>query len=98
MASPRDRDRSLTCPRTARSCISEPVQAADSQLAWIDRSGRTVTPFSAAGAYSRVALSDDGRYLAFERNFDVMLFDIARNATSNLIVRDGADIAPVFSP
>ena len=49
------------------------VQAADSQLAWIDRSGRTVTPFSAAGAYSRVALSDDGRYLAFERNFDVIL-------------------------
>ena len=74
------------------------VQAAESQLAWIDRSGRTVTPFSAAGASSRVALSDDGRYLAFERNFDVMLFDIARNATSNLIVRDGADIAPVFSP
>ncbi len=70
----------------------------DSQLAWIDRAGRTVTPFSTAGEYSRIALSDDGRYVAFERNLDVMTLDIARNLTSNLIVRAGADIAPVFSP
>jgi Tol biopolymer transport system component len=73
-----------------------PDVVVDSQLAWVDRTGAQ-TVFASRGQYNRVSLAPDGRYAAFDRELDILLFDIERNATSSFVTRPGADVAPVFS-
>jgi Tol biopolymer transport system component len=75
-----------------------PTPDLESQLAWVDRSGAHVTPFSPRGVYNRIDLSPDGRQVAFDRQLDLLLFDIERNLASTFLARPGADVAPVFSP
>ena len=74
-----------------------PDELSESQLAWVDRTGTQSTPFTPRGIYNRLVLSLDGRYVAFDRQLDILLFDIERNAASSFITRPGADVAPVFS-
>ena len=56
-----------------------------------------MTPFTQKGSHNRIVLSPNGRYVAFDRDFDILLFDITRNATSSFVTRPGADFAPTFS-
>ena len=74
-----------------------PIAEFESQLAWTDRTGVNVKPFTPRGVYNGVDLSPDGRYVAFDRGLDVLLFDIARNLTNSFVTRPGADLAPLFS-
>ena len=74
-----------------------PDAVPESQLAWVDRAGTQVTPFTPRGSHNRIVLSPNGRYVAFDREFDILLFDITRNAASSFVTRPGADFAPIFS-
>ena len=74
-------------------------------MAWFDREGRILGTFGDEGSYRSVALSPDGKRVAFERadpkNTDVhniWLYDFARGATTRFTFDSAWDSNPVWSP
>ena len=84
-----------------RAMAASPV----AQLTWFDRKGGSAGPVGEPSAFevnSPVALSPDGKRLAFARtdagNTDIWIHEFARNVASRLTVDRGEDVNPVWSP
>jgi eukaryotic-like serine/threonine-protein kinase len=78
--------------------------AADTQLVWFDRAGKQLGTVGAAGHYSDIRLSPDGKHVAFQRfdaeagASDIWLIDLARGTTSRLTFDPANDGDAVWSP
>ncbi|HLL75094.1 MAG TPA: protein kinase [Pyrinomonadaceae bacterium] len=78
--------------------------AADTQLVWFDRAGKQLDTVGAAGHYSDIRLSPDGKRVAFQRldtekgASDIWLIELARGTTSRLTFDPANDGDPVWSP
>jgi eukaryotic-like serine/threonine-protein kinase len=74
--------------------------APESQLTWFDRSGTRLGTFGPAGVYGDVALSPDGRSVAFNRGSpaDLWLLDSVRLASTRITAERADDRQPVWSP
>ena len=75
------------------------------QLTWIDRTGKVLGAIGDRGLYRTLAISPDGKRIAFERadpqNFahhDIWLYDLARGVSSRFTFDTGWDGNPVWSP
>jgi eukaryotic-like serine/threonine-protein kinase len=78
--------------------------AADTQLVWFDRAGKQLDTVGAAGHYSDIRLSPDGKRVAFQRldtergASDIWLIELARGTTSRLTFDPANDGDAVWSP
>jgi Tol biopolymer transport system component len=78
--------------------------AADTQLVWFDRAGKQLDTVGAAGHYSDIRLSPDGKSLAFRRldtengASDIWLMELARGTPSRLTFDPADDGDAVWSP
>jgi len=75
------------------------------QLAWLDRSGKVLETFEDPGIYRSLALSPDGKRLAFERmdsrntaTRNIWLYEFARGVTTRFTFDSSWDLHPVWSP
>jgi Tol biopolymer transport system component len=75
------------------------------QLTWFDRTGKVLGTIGDPGLYRTLAISPDGKRVAFERadpqNFphhDIWLYDSARGVTTRFTFDPGWDGNPVWSP
>ncbi len=75
------------------------------QLNWFDREGKSLGVFGDPGLYRTLALSPDGKRVAFERadsqnqtNRNIWLYDVDRGVTSRFTFGSAWDAAPVWSP
>jgi Tol biopolymer transport system component len=75
------------------------------RLTWFDRQGKILGAFGDPGLYRSLAISPDGRLVAFERadpqNFstrNIWLYDLARGVTTRFTFDSGWDANPVWSP
>ena len=72
------------------------------QLAWFDRAGRQLSVAGPSGEYNSVALSRDGRQVAFSRDVDraqdVFILDLETGSLKRFTSNAAADYSPVFSP
>ena len=73
----------------------------DSRLAWFDRSGRRVADLGPPSDYRNPELSDDGKFVAFERGptatTDIWIMDMGRAVTTRLTSDPAADRFPIWS-
>ncbi|MGH9686420.1 MAG: protein kinase domain-containing protein [Candidatus Acidiferrales bacterium] len=75
------------------------------RLTWFDREGKILGAIGDPGLYRTVAISPDGRRVAFERadsqntvNRNIWLYDLARGVTTRFTFDSGWDGNPVWSP
>jgi serine/threonine protein kinase/Tol biopolymer transport system component len=75
------------------------------QLTWFDRTGKVLGAIGDPGLYRTLAISPDGKRIAFERadpeNFthhDIWLYDSVRGVTTRFTFYSGWDGNPVWSP
>jgi eukaryotic-like serine/threonine-protein kinase len=75
------------------------------QLTWFDRAGKVLGTIGDPGVYRSLALSPDGRRVAFERvdpqngnTRNIWLYDFARGTTTRFTFDSGWDMLPVWSP
>jgi Tol biopolymer transport system component len=75
------------------------------QLTWFDRSGKSLAAFGDVGTYRTLALSPDGKYVAFERGDpqnnsvrNLWLYEFARGVTTRFTFSSSWDQYPVWSP
>jgi eukaryotic-like serine/threonine-protein kinase len=74
------------------------------QLTWFDRQGKVLGVMGDLGVYRSLALSPDGKNVAFERNDpqtqnrDIWLYEIARGVTTRFTFDPAWDSNPVWSP
>jgi eukaryotic-like serine/threonine-protein kinase len=75
------------------------------QLTWFDREGKLLGAFGDPGSYRTLALSPDGKRVAFDRadpeNFDIRniwLYDFARGVTTRFTFDSEWDQYPTWSP
>jgi eukaryotic-like serine/threonine-protein kinase len=75
------------------------------QLTWLDRTGKILGTIGDPGLYRTLAISPDGKRVAFERadpqnfiNRNIWLFDLARGVTTRFTFDSGWDGNPVWSP
>jgi eukaryotic-like serine/threonine-protein kinase len=74
-------------------------------LAWFDREGKVLGTIGDLGVYRSLALSPDGKSVAFERadvqnpqNRSIWLYDFARGVTTRFTFNSDWDMSPVWSP
>jgi Tol biopolymer transport system component len=76
----------------------------NSQLTWVDRSGKAVGTVGMPGAYGNVRLSPDGRRVAVDqtnpdgRNIDLWIFEPDGVAATRLTFDPSGHQAPIWSP
>ncbi len=75
------------------------------QLTWFDRTGKQLGVIGDPGLYRTLAISPDGKRVAFERadpqnfsNRNIWLYDLARGVTTRFTFDSGWDANPVWSP
>ncbi len=75
------------------------------QLTWFDRTGKALGTIGDSGLYRTLAISPDGKRVAFERadpqnfsNRNIWIYDIARGVTTRFTFDSGWDANPVWSP
>jgi eukaryotic-like serine/threonine-protein kinase len=75
------------------------------QMTWFDRTGKALGAFADPGSYRTLALSPDGKRVAFDRadaqNLNVRniwLYEFARGITTRFTFDSGLDFDPVWSP
>ncbi len=75
------------------------------RLNWFDRQGKILGTFGDPGLYRTLAISPDGKRVAFERadsqnqiNRNLWLYDIDRGVTSRFTFGSAWDAAPAWSP
>jgi Tol biopolymer transport system component len=75
------------------------------QLSWFDRTGNVVAAFGDVGVYRSLALSPDGKRVAFERvdlqnagNRNIWLYEFARGVTTRFTFDLSWNSNPVWSP
>src|SRR5205814_1820206 len=82
--------------------LNPPPPNLNSQPAWFDRSGKQISSAGPEGEYRNIALSPNGKYLAFERSTpnvaDIWVLDIEKGLSSRLTSDHAANVHPVFSP
>ena len=75
-----------------------------SRLTWYDRSGKIISDSVPPDAYSNLAISPDGKYVAIDKtdtsndNTDVFIYDLARSSFRRLTFDPAIDAVPVWSP
>jgi len=71
-----------------------------SQLTWVERSGKPVGSAGEAQPYGGFALSNDGRYLAYGLlpRQSIWVYDIARGAKTRVTSTKSRDHSPIWSP
>ncbi len=71
-------------------------------VVWVDRDGRTTSLWSEPGAYGAPRISPDGQRLSLtvyrDNNFDVWIYDLAREVPTRLTFEDGYDADQLFTP
>jgi len=74
-------------------------------LTWFDRTGKVLGTIGDPGLYRTLAISPDGKRVAFERadpqsfaHHDIWLYDSARGVTTRFTFDSGWDGNPVWSP
>ena len=72
--------------------------AAQAQLTWLDRAGKTLGKPGEPILSSEVAISPDGSQAAMVRNGDIWVLEFARNSSSRLTSDPAAELAPIWSP
>ena len=76
----------------------------DSQLAWVDRNGKTIDKFGEARHFGAFRIAPDGRRVLIEqldadgRGDDLWLIDPSRNADDAFTFDPASDVAPVWAP
>jgi eukaryotic-like serine/threonine-protein kinase len=77
----------------------------DGQLTWFDRQGKILGSFGDPGSYRTLALSPDGKHVAFDRGDNqnptvrnLWLYEFARGTTTRFTFDSGLDFDPVWSP
>jgi eukaryotic-like serine/threonine-protein kinase len=75
------------------------------QLTWFDREGKVLGTVGDPGIYRTLALSPDGKQVAFERadpqnlsNRNIWLYDFARGVTTRFTFDSAWDSSPIWSP
>jgi Tol biopolymer transport system component len=75
------------------------------QLAWFSRDGKVLGTFGDAGSYRTVALSPDGKRVAFDRadsqnsgTRNIWLYDFTRGVTTRFTFDSAWDAYPLWSP
>jgi eukaryotic-like serine/threonine-protein kinase len=75
------------------------------QLTWFDREGKVLGAFGDSGVYRELALSPDGKRVAFERvdpqnlsTRNIWLYDFARGVTTRFTFDSAWDAFPLWSP
>jgi eukaryotic-like serine/threonine-protein kinase len=72
------------------------------QLEWFDRLGKSLGKIAEPALYNSVAISPDGKKLAFDvnqsQNMDIWIYDIARALPTKFTFDSFADQYPVWSP
>jgi eukaryotic-like serine/threonine-protein kinase len=75
------------------------------QLTWFDRQGKPLVAVGDPGVFRTLALSPDGKRIAFERadpqnpaNRNIWLYDFARGVTTRFTFDSGWDSYPAWSP
>jgi Tol biopolymer transport system component len=76
--------------------------AGQTELVWVDRTGRRIAVVAPPGSYGNVALSPDENHVAFNRNSgagnpDVWLMDLRRHVTERFTFQPSVDNVPVWS-
>ncbi len=83
---------------------SAPTGLIQGQLTWFDREGKSLGVVGDPGLYGSLALSPDGKRVAFERvdpqaqNRNIWLYDIARGVATRFTFDQFLDTDPVWSP
>ncbi len=80
---------------------SDESDAGHSQIIAVDRAGRELDTIDGVGQYWELALSPDGRRLAFvrlEQSSDIWIHQLDRKLSSRLTFSETWDIFPVWSP
>ncbi len=78
--------------------------SSQTQLTWVDRSGKEIGKVGAVGRYRNPVLSGDGTRIALEasdtenRTQDLWILELPRGAPLRFTVDRGNDIYPVWSP
>jgi eukaryotic-like serine/threonine-protein kinase len=78
--------------------------SANSELVWLDRTGKEIGKTGDPAPYRDIALSPDGKRLAYScidptaNTEDIWVRDLARNVSSRLTFDPKEDIWPVWSP
>jgi Tol biopolymer transport system component len=70
----------------------------DTQLAWSDRSGKPLQTVSPPGRYGQPTLSPDETKVAFSRDGDIWVQDLARGTVTRITSDPAPDGSPVWSP
>src|SRR6476661_2444979 len=75
----------------------------DSQLQWIDRSGKAENPIVQRGVYHEPMISPDGKKVIVtitegSKNQDLWLLDLTRNVPTRLTFDPGIDGSAIWSP
>jgi Tol biopolymer transport system component/predicted Ser/Thr protein kinase len=85
-----------------RTLVFTPPIANQTHLVWVDRSGKQISEAAPPGDYSDVALSPDGKHVAFNGSdfagFKVWLRDLERGITSRFTFSSHIANIPVWSP
>ena len=75
------------------------------QLTWFDREGKVLGTFGEPGVYRGLALSPDGKHVAFVRPDpqnvgarNIWLYEFARDLTTRFTFVAGSDNTPIWSP
>jgi hypothetical protein len=75
------------------------------RLTWFDREGKVLGAFGDQSSYRTLALSPDGKRVAFDRGDlqkpntrNIWLYDFARGVTTRFTFDSGADFDPAWSP
>ena len=71
-------------------------------IAWVDREGRSSKLLDDEAAYATPRLSPDGKQLALtvfrDNNWDIWVYDLARQVSTRLTFDKGADTEQIWSP
>ena len=70
------------------------------QFAWVDRTGRALQTVGESGQFRTLALSPDGRRVAYEDRTrgDIMVLDLQRQTSSRFTSGPGLEECPVWFP
>jgi Tol biopolymer transport system component len=90
--------------RTGISVNSDPAAIVQGQLTWFDRQGKTLGELGDPDLYRSLAISPDGKRVAFERvdpqtgGRNIWLYEFARGVTTRFTFDPIWDSDPVWSP
>ena len=99
---------SSTSPQVAASASADATlvylagSSGDSQLTWVDRTGRQLGKAGPIANHSGVTLSPDGNFVAVAHRYqdgnEEWLYDLARNGSESRLMPRGPAGTPVWSP